>query len=56
MKDWDSLYKKRGILQKEPTKDVIEAVNFFKHEKLRRILDLGCGTGRHTIYCIKKRI
>lgn len=54
MKDWDSLYKDKGILQKEPTKDVIEAVNLFKHEGLRRILDLGCGTGRHATYLLKK--
>lgn len=54
MKDWDSLYKEKGIVQKEPSKRVIEAVKFFKQNGLERILDLGCGTGRHTVHLLKQ--
>jgi len=54
MKDWDNLYKSKGIIQKKPSKFVIEAVNFFKEQGLERILDLGCGTGRHTLYLLQQ--
>ena len=54
MKDWNSLYKEKGIVEEEPSKRVIEAVNFFKQQRLKRILDLGCGTGRHTVYLLKQ--
>ena len=54
MKDWNSLYKERGIIQKKTSGKVIEAVNYFKQEDLKRVLDLGCGTGRHTAYLLKE--
>lgn len=54
MKDWDSLYEKKGIIQKEPSIRVIKAVKFFKQQGIKRILDLGCGTGRHTILLLKE--
>lgn len=47
MKNWGSLYQERGVVQKEPSAKVVEAIEFFRTAKLRRILDLGCGTGRH---------
>ena len=53
MADWETLYKEKGIVQKEPSKFVKEAVEFFKQQNLEKILDLGCGTGRHTIYLLK---
>ncbi|RCV63430.1 Ubiquinone/menaquinone biosynthesis C-methylase UbiE [Methanophagales archaeon] len=54
MNDWNSIYNERGILQKEASETVIEAVNFFKQELVRTVLDLGCGTGRHTAYLLKE--
>ena len=53
MTDWETLYKEIGIVQKEPSKFVKEAVEFFKQQNLKKILDLGCGTGRHTIYLLE---
>ena len=53
MADWETLYKEKGIVQKEPSKFVKEAVEFFKQQNLEKILDLGCGTGRHTIYLLE---
>lgn len=39
-------------MQSEPSTRVKEAANFFKQQGLKKILDLGCGTGRHTSYLI----
>ena len=52
MKNWDNIYKKNGMVQVEPSPYVIDAINFFKDENLVKILDLGCGTGRH-VFCLK---
>ena len=54
MNDWNSIYEERGILQKEVSETVIEAVNFFKQELVRTVLDLGCGTGRHIAYLLEE--
>jgi ubiquinone/menaquinone biosynthesis C-methylase UbiE len=47
---WESIYIKQGIVQIEVLDSVINAVDIFKSHKYNRILDLGCGTGRHSIY------
>jgi len=48
VRDWESLYRDRGVVQKEPSPRVVEAAALFRQEGLVRVLDLGCGTGRHT--------
>ncbi len=54
MKDWNTLYKEKGIVQKEVSEKILEAVKFFKEKGVNRVLDLGCGTGRHTILLVKE--
>ncbi|MFH0952184.1 MAG: class I SAM-dependent methyltransferase [Patescibacteria group bacterium] len=50
MKDWNKAYKEKKVLQKPVLPIIEEAVDLFKERKFRKILDLGFGTGRHTIY------
>jgi SAM-dependent methyltransferase len=49
---WDAIYKEWD------TSDVDESmpriVDIFERENVRRILDFGCGSGRHTIYLAEK--
>ncbi len=48
MKDWNSVYESKGEFQVAPSPSVIAAINSFETLGFRRVLDLGCGTGRHT--------
>lgn len=46
---WDEVYKKKGMTT-IPHEDMPKIVSIFKKYGVKRILDLGCGSGRHTIY------
>jgi len=47
MRDWEEIFrKKRGILRKA-NKQLIKAIQELKKNKVKKILDHGCGTGRH---------
>ena len=49
-KEWDKIYKQYGEIQSEILPSVRIAVEIFKKYNCKNIMDLGCGTGRHTIY------
>lgn len=51
---WNNLFKKGKIRWKDPDKAVIGLVPLLRKRKLKRILDLGCGAGRHVLYLCKK--
>src|SRR3989338_11431913 len=53
MKDWDSAYREKGILQNQVKGLVKYSVKLFKKRKFKRVLDLGFGTGRHTVFLAK---
>ncbi|AHV98829.1 class I SAM-dependent methyltransferase [Paenibacillus sabinae] len=51
---WEKIYVEQGKVQIDVLDSVVEAANVFLENKCKKILDLGCGTGRHTYYLVDK--
>lgn len=47
---WDQIYRRDGRVFLEPGQVVKDFVPDLQRERCRRVLDLGCGTGRHLVY------
>lgn len=54
MAEWDILFKKKKYRWKKPSRFLIDLVPLLKKRKFKRVLDLGCGAGRHVVYLTKK--
>jgi len=52
-KAWESVYTKQKGRKEEPQKEVVPLHDLLQNEKVQKILDLGCGGGRHLIYFAK---
>ncbi|HEY3343985.1 MAG TPA: class I SAM-dependent methyltransferase [Anaerolineaceae bacterium] len=50
MPTWDALFHNEEFRWKEPHEQVIQFVDRFSPKRPARILDLGCGAGRHVVY------
>lgn len=46
---WENFYKTRGRFYLEPHPNFSKVVNRLKTYRSKRVLDLGCGSGRHVI-------
>lgn len=51
---WDKIFKTRGKVLLKSQPDMPKIVKLFKARGVKKILDLGCGSGRHLIYLAKK--
>lgn len=54
MKQWNNVFKNKGKFFLKPQEDMPKISRLFRENKTERVLDLGCGSGRHTIYLAKK--
>ena len=54
MPDWDDVFAEKGKYFANPHPDMERLAKLFSEKGVRRILDLGCGTGRHLLFLLKK--
>jgi len=53
MPSWEKIFKDQGYFFLDPHPDIARLAELFKNHGVKRILDLGCGTGRHLVYLSK---
>lgn len=54
MKQWNEIFKKKGKVFTGVKKELPQFVKILKKNGVRKILDLGSGSGRHVIYFAKE--
>ena len=52
-KQWDKIFKQYGKVFAKVEEDIPRITKLFKKRGIKRVLDLGCGSGRHTVYLAK---
>ncbi len=50
MPDWDQIFAEKGRVFTDPHPNIERVVEKLDDSETKRILDLGCGTGRHVVY------
>jgi len=48
--NWDLIYKQHGTWLQEPHEDMPQVISFFQQMDVKKVLDVGCGAGRHVVY------
>ncbi|MHA1942782.1 MAG: class I SAM-dependent methyltransferase [Candidatus Thorarchaeota archaeon] len=50
MPDWDQIFTEKGRVFNDPHSDIERVLKSLSDNESKRILDLGCGSGRHVVY------
>lgn len=50
MDQWNKIFQRHGKVFVKIQEDLSKIVKIFKKHNVKRVLDLGCGSGRHTVY------
>jgi cyclopropane fatty-acyl-phospholipid synthase-like methyltransferase len=50
---WEEIYEK-GVSRTDPHPEISRVAEMFERRRVKRILDLGSGAGRHTVYLAEK--
>jgi len=50
---WESIYKSQKDPKEDPQKEVVPLHDLFRKHQVEKVLDLGCGSGRHVVYFAK---
>ncbi len=54
MKQWNNIFKEKGKVFTKVQKELPNFVSILKKNNVRKVLDLGSGSGRHIVYFAKK--
>jgi SAM-dependent methyltransferase len=54
MQAWEKIYREKGKFYVKPHWDLPKLVKWFKRRRVKKVLDLGCGSGRHVVYLAKQ--
>ena len=54
MKQWNEIFKKKGKVFTKVQKELPKFVTILKKNNVKKILDLGSGSGRHIVYLAKR--
>jgi SAM-dependent methyltransferase len=54
MPEWEDIFEEQGRVFTEPHQDMEKVVHVFREHYVKKVLDVGCGSGRHLVYLSKR--
>jgi len=54
MNKWEQIFKQKGKYFIKPQEEIPSLAEQWKNQGVKKILDLGCGSGRHLVYLAKR--
>jgi SAM-dependent methyltransferase len=51
---WDEIFRREGRVFDSPAPVVHHVADVFQEHRCRRVVDLGCGSGRHTVFLAQR--